>query len=68
MIILRFVDGLQERIKFLESQLGGGLRSVSDVTRRGSDHDRDHSAAAALSSLARVPHRLQALHDSTSVQ
>jgi len=71
MIIIRFVDGLQERIKFLESQLGGDVRSVGDVTRpearRGSDQDRDHSAAAALSSLARVSSPTGGLHDSTSV-
>ena len=62
----RFVDSLQERIKFLESQLGGPRSSVEatsspaggqaplDDRRRSSDQDRDHSAAAALSSLARV--------------
>jgi hypothetical protein len=48
--------------------LGGELRSVSDVTRRGSDHDRDHSAAAALSSLARASTPTAGpLYDSTSV-
>lgn len=59
------MDMLQERIKFLESQLGGsrsGIETTSTITigqvevdgRRSSDQDRDHSAAAALSSLARV--------------
>ena len=59
------MDTLQDRIKFLESQLGGprsGIEKTSTTTigkveadgRRSSDHDRDHSAAAALSSLARV--------------
>src|SRR5438046_6014512 len=72
MIIVRFVEGLQERIKFLESQLGGGHRSVGDLTRseaqQSSDQDRDHSAAAALSSLARVSTPIAGpLHDSTSV-
>lgn len=67
MIIVRFVDGLQERIKFLESQLGGDPRSVGADTRRISDQDRDHSAAAALSSLARVSTPTVGLHDSTSV-
>lgn len=55
----RFVEGLQERIKFLESQLNatrqeGAIQNHLQM-RRSSDHDRDHSAAAALSSLARVP-------------
>lgn len=67
MIIVRFVDGLQERINFLESQLGGDARSVGAETRRTSDQDRDHSAAAALSSLARVSTPTAGLHDSTSV-
>ena len=67
MIIIRFVDGLQERIKVLESQLGAGPGSVGAEARRGSDQDRDHSAAAALSSLARVSTPTAGLHDSTSV-
>lgn len=67
MIIVRFVDGLQERINFLESQLGGGPRSVGTEARRGSDQDRDHSAAAALSSLAQVSTPTAGLHDPTSV-
>jgi hypothetical protein len=54
----RFVEGLQERIKFLESQLStnrpeGAMQNHLQM-RRSSDQDRDHSAAAALSSLARV--------------
>ena len=60
----RFVDSLQERIKIFESQLGGP-RSSGDTTvthaqvqwdgeRRPFDRNRDHSAAAALSALARV--------------
>jgi hypothetical protein len=59
------VDSLQERIKLLESQLGrprSGLETATsrhgqlqlDGGRRSSDQDRDHSAAAALSALARV--------------
>src|SRR5579859_3092624 len=56
----RFVDGLQERIKLLEQQLNSRPPAATsagrnDGPRRLSDHDRDHNAAAALSSLARVP-------------
>lgn len=58
--VLRFVDGLEERIKSLEAQLSESRTSVGNNTqnqlegRRSSDQDRDHTAAAALSSLASV--------------
>ena len=56
---IRFVDSLQDRIKFLETQLSVNALKTEGSSglhiRRSSDQDRDHSAAAALSSLARVP-------------
>ena len=71
-LIISFVDRLQERIKLLESQLTAQGSSV-DMTATNhldsglsSESDRDHSAAAALSSLARVATPIiRPFHDTT---
>jgi hypothetical protein len=55
----RYVDGLEAKVKLLENQLTAiksakNSQSQTLQGRRLSDQDRDHSAAAALSSLGRV--------------
>ena len=59
----RFVDCLQERIRLLEAQLNVSSIQVTSRSNQWSpprslpvsEQDRDHSAAATLSSLAQVP-------------
>jgi hypothetical protein len=54
MLMNRYVEGLQDKIRTLENQLHALKSSAATHGRRASDHERDHSAAAALSSLGRV--------------
>jgi hypothetical protein len=55
LIEIRFVDGLLKKIKTLESRLAETNNVGSDIPVLQVSDDRDHRAAAALSSLASVP-------------